>query len=75
MPDILIRGLDEKTLLRLKSQAKKNGRSLQSEAKRLLESGAALTMAEALAVGAKWRKKLSGPLDDSTSLIREDRRR
>jgi plasmid stability protein len=75
MPDILIRNLDKKTLSRLKTQAKKNGRSLQNEAKRLLEHGAAPTLAESLAAAARWRQKLGHLPGDSARLIREDRRR
>ena len=37
MPDILIRGLESETIRKLKARAKQNGRSLQGEAKRLLE--------------------------------------
>jgi len=40
MPDVLIRGLDAKVLKRLKARAKQNGRSLQSEARLLLERAA-----------------------------------
>ena len=40
MPGILIRGLKAKTIARLKDRARRNGRSLQSEAKLLLEQSA-----------------------------------
>jgi plasmid stability protein len=40
MPGIFVRGLKAKTVKRLKDRAKRNGRSLQSEAKLLLEQSA-----------------------------------
>ena len=40
MPDVLIRGLHEQTIKRLKERAKRHGRSLQSEAKMVLENAA-----------------------------------
>jgi hypothetical protein len=45
---ILVRGLDQKTIERLKARARLNGRTLQQEVKTLLERAAeALTMREA----------------------------
>jgi len=75
MPDILIRGLDEQTLKRLKSRAKRHGRSLQNEAKMVIENAAGLSMAEALKAARQCRKKLGRRFDDSAKLIREDRER
>jgi plasmid stability protein len=40
MPGIFVRGLKASTIKRLKDRAKRNGRSLQSEAKLLLEQSA-----------------------------------
>jgi len=40
MPDILIRGVDAQVVRRLKSQAKRNGRSFQDEARTILEESA-----------------------------------
>jgi plasmid stability protein len=76
MADILIRGFDAHALRRLKARAKRNGRSLQSEAKLLLEQAAGPGPAEVAAMLEKWRRKLRGrKFDDSVSLIREDRER
>ncbi len=78
MPDILIRGVDPKILARLKARAERNGRSLQGEAKLILEHAAGHTLVEALASAGRWRKKLAkrgARFDDSTDLIREDRGR
>lgn len=74
MPDILIRGLTQETLDRLKEQAKRNGRSLQKEAKRLLES--ATSNEDLRAMLDKWRRRFAGrQVTDSVDLIREDRER
>jgi len=75
MPDILIRGLDAQTLKRLKVRAKRHGRSLQGEAKIVLEGAAGLSITEALDAAKGWREKLNRTFADSTELIREDRRR
>ena len=75
MADILIRGLDDKVVKRLKARAKRNGRSLQSEARMVLERAAALSVAEALRQARRSRKELGRHFSDSTELIREDRRR
>jgi len=76
MPDILIRGLDEETLQRLKARAKRNGRSLQAEAKRVLQSAADQSMAEALETARQWREKFKDRrFSDSVEMIREDRER
>jgi hypothetical protein len=78
MPDILIRGLNAKTVQRLKARAKANGRSLQGEARLALEQAAGLTFAEMRAISREWHRRLrgvSGKLGDSVSMIREDRER
>lgn len=75
MADILVRGLDAKVVCRLKARAKRHGRSLQSEAKRALETAAGQSLAEALQAGRQSRKKLAKRFSDSTRLIRKDRDR
>lgn len=75
MPDILIRGLDAQSLKRLKQRAKQHGRSLQAEAKMILENAAEASVAEVLQSARDWRKKLGCRFDDSAELIREDRER
>ena len=42
MPDILIRNLDEQAFKRLKQRAKRNRRSLQNEAKLVLQQAVSL---------------------------------
>ena len=75
MPDILVRGLDKRTVDRLKARAKRNGRSLQSEAKMVLENAAGAPTTEVLEAARQWRKKLGRRFEDSAELIREDRER
>jgi plasmid stability protein len=78
MPDILIRGVDRQSLARLKARAQRNGRSLQGEAKLILENAAGHTLPEALASAGRWRRKLAGHtkrFSNSADLIREDRQR
>ena len=75
MSSIVVRGLDQKTIERLKERARLNGRSLQQEVKTLLERAAkTLPMREARRVSEGWRRRLEGrSFSDSTQLIREDR--
>ena len=76
MSDILVRGLMPETLDRLKSRAKRHGRSLQSEAKRLLEQGAGVGTDEIAAMLDHWKQRLAGrKLTGSVDLVREDRDR
>jgi plasmid stability protein len=57
MPEILVRGLDQKTVKRLKERARISGRSLQQEVKDILERAATtLTMDEARRLSATWHR-------------------
>jgi plasmid stability protein len=75
MPWILVRGLDPKTIRRLKERARFNGRSLQQEVKEILERTAGmLTMNEARRLSERWKHRLGGrSFSDSVLVIREDR--
>lgn len=79
MAQILVRGLDDALVARLKERAKQNHRSLQGEVKAILEREAPrATQKEALAIADKWHKywKSQGKtFSDSADLIREDRDR
>ncbi len=76
MPDILVRDIDPEKLERLKARAKKNGRSLQSEAKMLIEKAAEeRTIEDILESARQLRKKVGTPASDSVIMIREDRER
>jgi hypothetical protein len=75
MGSILVWGLDQKTIERLKERARLSGRTLQQEVKALLERAAeSLTMHEARRLSERWRRRLGGrSISDSARLIREDR--
>ncbi len=76
MSDILIRGMDARALQRLKALAKRNGRSLQGEAKLILEHAGGYSLPEALAAAEQWREKLAKQgrhFADSATLVHEDR--
>lgn len=76
MPQVLVRDLNPETIERLKERAKRHGRSLQGEAKVILEAATSFSMAEARKVSERWQEKLSGQMkSDSADLIREDRDR
>ena len=78
MAQILIRNLDEKLVGRLKKRAKGHGRSLQAEAKRILEEAAKDEATEFWKAADHIRERLkrSGrKFSDSAELIREDRDR
>jgi len=77
MAQLLVRDLDIETINRLKERAKLYHRSLQGEAKLILEEAAKrMTMEEARGVAEKWQKKLKGRVfSNSVELIREDRGR
>jgi antitoxin FitA len=76
MADVLVRGLDSDVIDRLKVRAKQHGRSLQGEAKAILESAAPLSMTEARALAETWQRRLAGQSQsDSGDLLREDRER
>ena len=76
MGDILIRNLDEQTLKRLKAQAKRHGRSLQSEVRLLVKRAAGADVDQIAAMFDGWRKRFRGRrFSDSVRLIRDDRKR
>jgi antitoxin FitA len=77
MRDFLIRGIDDSTLERLKERAKENGRSLQSEARLILQEASRRGAQDVKALMDKWRARWKGKplMGDSVDLIREDRDR
>lgn len=75
MTDILIRNVDGKTVARLKSKAKRSGRSLQGEVLQILRQAAGDSIAQVVATGKKWRASQTRKFSDSTALLREDRAR
>jgi plasmid stability protein len=77
MAQILVRGLDDAVVARLKERARDNHRSLQGEVKAILEEAAAqATNAEVEAILDRWErhwKQKDKTFSDSAELIREDR--
>lgn len=76
MPDILVRGLDERTLERLKERARRHGRSLQGEVKTLLEEAAGLDSQKVAEILHGWDRRFERrTFSGSAKLVREDRER
>ncbi len=77
MPDLLVRGLSPESVTRLKEQASRNGRSMQAEAKSIIEAGIRPTMAEWLERVDRSRSAIEaehGTLETtSAELVREQR--
>jgi len=77
MAQVLVRDLKADVVERLKDRARRHGRSLQKEAKAILEDAAShYTMEEAREAADRIRRRLAGrTFSDSAELIREDRER
>jgi len=76
MAEILVRNLNPETVERLAARARSHGRTLQAEAKAILEAAAPLSMSEARRIALQWQHRLAGKVTgDSADLIREDRER
>jgi plasmid stability protein len=76
MADILIRGVPQGVVSRLKSRASAKGRSLQAELKDILADAAANDMSKVRELARKMRRELAGRRhSDSVDLLREDRDR
>ena len=79
MAQILVRNLDPEAVKRLKKRARDGGRSLQAEAKMILEQAAnatTLDMDRARELADRIRRELKGrKMTNSVDLIREDRER
>lgn len=79
MAQILVRGLDEEVVERLKIRARKDGRSLQSEVKHILEQSAFEAKVDpktARKISEEFHRKFRGrKFPDTAGLIREDRER
>ena len=76
MPNVLIRNVDEAVLAQLKDQARRNGRSLQSELLALLTTFAADHPKSDEETAAQIKEALRGRgFSDSAAQLREDRAR
>jgi antitoxin FitA len=74
---LLVRALDDAVVARLKERARRNRRSLQAEAKAILEAAPLLyARDETLEVLRAWQERFRGErMSDSAELIGEDRDR
>jgi antitoxin FitA len=76
MAQILVRNIDDAAIERLKKKAKKEGRSLESEVRILIEQGPKIDLDTARKIAEQIAKKHKGKIiSDSAALIREDRDR
>ena len=76
MAQVLIRDLSPKLVDRLKDRAREHGRSLEAELRSILETAGGADLADARALAARIRRRLSGRRhSDSAALVAEDRRR
>ena len=76
MAQVLIRNLGDDVVARLKSRAKRRGRSLQSELRDILETASRQGRLEGRALAERIRRQLAGRTHrDSVELLREDRMR
>ena len=74
MAQVLIRGLDHRTVARLKSRARRNSRSLEAEVRSILEE-AAQTLDYRAALERIRSMFAGGTPSDSAPLTGEDRHR
>jgi len=72
-----VRDLDDQVMAQLKERARRNQRSLQAEARAILEAAAPRYIRkEAVEVFRAWRGRFRGrPMSNRADLIREDRDR
>lgn len=70
---VLVRNLDAGVVAELKRQAKRKGRSLERELRMILTRAARPERAALIAEADRIRAMTSGPLEDSVSLLRQDR--
>lgn len=76
MAEVLIRNLDEQTVVRLKERAARNDRSLQAELQMIVERASMLDIVEGRALAARIRRKLSDRKHtDAVTLLADDRQR
>ena len=76
MAQILVRNLDDDLVERLKKRAKRDGRSLQSEVRMILEQAARVDTAAVRELVDRIRAGSKGRgFSDSADLVREDRDR
>ncbi len=76
MAQVLVRDLKIDVVARLKARAKRNGRSLQTELKEILQAASRHNAVDARALADRIRRQLGGRRHtDSVELLAEDRAR
>lgn len=70
---VIVRNLDLETVTELKRRAKRKGHSLQRELRNILTNAARPQRRELMAEADRIRAMTIGPLEDSVSILREDR--
>jgi plasmid stability protein len=76
MAQMLVRGLPDDVVARLKARAESHGRSVESEVRTILEAAAGFSVEHARNVIAKWQANFTGrQFSDSLELLAEDRAR
>ena len=76
MAELVVRDLNPEVVAHLEVRARSNGRSLEEEAKAILEAAVPLSRHEALRIAQEWQQRLAGRvMSDSVELLREDRER
>ena len=75
MAQILVRNVGKAVVERLKSRARRGGRSLESEVREILEEATQVDMETARKLADRIRAGLGRRFSDSTALVREDRDR
>ena len=76
MAQVLVRELRADVVARLKARAKRNGRSLQTELKEILQTASRQNVVDARALADRIRRQLAGRRhSDSVDLLAKDRAR
>ena len=70
---VIVRNLDERVVAELKRRAKQRGRSLEGELRVILTEAARPQRTELIAQADRVRSMTPGPLEDSVTLLRQDR--
>ncbi|NOY87305.1 MAG: Arc family DNA-binding protein [Deltaproteobacteria bacterium] len=60
MPNILVRDLGDETIKHIKARARRNGRSMQSEIKNIIENAARSESRDTVILSARIRRMLGG---------------
>jgi plasmid stability protein len=76
MTRLVVKDLNPEVVARLEVRARSHGRSLEAEAKAILEAAAPLSREEAYQAALESQRRLAGRMmSDSAELLREDRER